>query len=102
MRMRSERGICKSVHGYRSMVIVAINPSLAYGYCSNLVSNHGLIRLIRFASYLQANYAISCLSRLDLIFHTCKIPVRCDRFGILNFAAKQGPRFWASHAIGLP
>ena len=90
MRMRSERGICKSVHGYRSMVIVAINLSLAYGYFSNLVSNHDLIRLIRFASYLQANYAISCLFCLDLVFYTCKIPVRCDRFRFFNFSNKKG------------
>ena len=39
---------------------------------------------------LQANYAISYLFRLDLILHACKIPVGCDRFGILNFVTKQG------------
>ena len=39
---------------------------------------------------LQTNYTINCLFRLNLIFHTYKIPVRCDRFEILNFASKQG------------
>ena len=39
---------------------------------------------------LQANYAICFLFRLDLILHACKIPLRCDSFGILNFATKQG------------
>ena len=41
---------------------------------------------------LQANYAISFfLFRLDLILHACKIPIRCDSFGIsLNFISKQG------------
>ena len=38
---------------------------------------------------LQVNYAISFLFRLDLILHACNIPVRCDSFGILNFATKQ-------------
>ena len=38
---------------------------------------------------LQANYTISFLFRLDLILHACKIPLRCDSFGILNFGTKQ-------------
>ena len=41
---------------------------------------------------LQTNYTINCLFRLNLIFHTYKIPVRCDRFEILNFATKQDLR----------
>ena len=39
---------------------------------------------------LQANYVIRFLFRLDLVLHACKILIRCDRFGILNFATKQG------------
>ena len=38
---------------------------------------------------LQANYAISFLFRLDLILHACKILIRGDSFGILNFTTKQ-------------
>ena len=30
------------------------------------------------------------LFHLDLILHACKILFRYDRFGILNFATKQG------------
>ena len=33
---------------------------------------------------------LSILFRLDLILHACKILLRCDSFGILNFATKQG------------
>ena len=62
---------------------------------ANLVSNHGLIRLIRFVSNLQANYAISFLFRLDLILHACAAYIRCDSFGILNFASKLA-LFWKS------
>ena len=39
---------------------------------------------------LQTNYTISCLFRRDLILYAYKILVRRDRFGILNFAIKQG------------
>ena len=39
---------------------------------------------------LQANYANSFLFRLNLILHACKILIRCDNFGILNFTTKQG------------
>ena len=67
-----------------------INISLAHVYCSNLVSNHGLIRLIRFVSNLQTNYAISFLFRLDLILHACAAHIRCDSLEILNFASKLG------------
>ena len=71
-----------------------INPSLAHmyysNYCSNLVSNHSIIRLIRVVSQFQENYAIRFLFCLDLKLHACKIPFRCDSFGILNFATKQG------------
>ena len=75
-----------------------INPSLAYGYCSNLVSNHSLIRLIRFVSSrnLQVNYAISFLFCLDLILHAYKILIRCDRFGFFIFTTKQGPKSLSS------
>ena len=66
------------------------NLAVAYIYCSNLVSNHGLIRLIRFISNLQANYAISFLFRLDLILHACAAHIRCDSLEILNFASKLG------------
>ena len=41
---------------------------------------------------LQVNYAISFLFRLNLILHACKILIRCDSFGILNFASKQGDK----------
>ena len=37
---------------------------------------------------LQTNYAISFLFRLDLILHACAAYIRCDSFGILNFASK--------------
>ena len=53
------------------------------------MSNHDLIRLIRFSRTLQVNYAISYLFRLDLILYACKILVWCDKFRILNFATKQ-------------
>ena len=39
---------------------------------------------------LQVNYVISFLFCLDLILHACKILIRCDSFGILNSASKQG------------
>ena len=39
---------------------------------------------------LQANYAISFLFRLDLILHAYAAYIRCDSFGILNFASKTG------------
>jgi len=39
---------------------------------------------------LQAKYGINFLFRLDLILHACKILIRCDNFGILNFTTKQG------------
>ena len=69
-----------------------INSSLEHTYCSNLVSNHSLVRLISLNSSrnLQANYIIYFLFRLDLILNACKILFRCDRFEILNFAIKQG------------
>jgi hypothetical protein len=71
-----------------------INPSVAHmyyrNYCRNLVSNHSIIRLIRVVSQFQANYAIRFLFCLDLKLHACKIPFRCDSFGILNFATKHG------------
>ena len=38
---------------------------------------------------LQGNYIISFLFRLYLILHACKILIRYDSFGILNFASKQ-------------
>ena len=38
---------------------------------------------------LQVNYVINFLFRLDLILHAYKIYLRCDSFGILNFATKQ-------------
>ena len=30
------------------------------------------------------------LFHLDLIVHACKILFQCNRFGVLNFATKQG------------
>ena len=66
-----------------------INLLLELVYCSNLVSNYSLIRLIRLSRNLQANYAIHFLFRLDLLLHTCKIIIRCDNFEILNFVSKQ-------------
>ena len=35
---------------YEMNLMSLINLSLVYSYCSNLVSNHDLIRLIRFVS----------------------------------------------------
>ena len=66
-----------------------INLLLELVYYSNLVSNYSLIRLIRLFRNLQANCTIHFLFRLDLLLHTCKILIRCDSFGILNFASKQ-------------
>ena len=31
---------------------------------------------------------VAILFNLDLILHACKIFLRCDRFGILNFTTK--------------
>ena len=58
-------------------------------YCSNLVSNHSLIRLIRFVSQFTSKLYNLFLFHLNLILHTYKIFFRYDRFGILNFATKQ-------------
>ena len=70
-----------------------INSSLEHvscsNYCSNLVSNHSLIRLIRFVSQFTSKLYNSFLFHLNLILHACKILFRYDRFGILNFATKQ-------------
>jgi len=68
-----------------------INLSLAHvyysNYCSNLVSNHSLIMLIRFVSQFTSNLCNSFF--LDLILYACKILFQWDRFEILNFATKQ-------------
>ena len=67
------------------------NPSLAHVYCSILVCLIiVLLDSLNSSSNLQANYAISFLFRLDLVLYACKILIRCDNFGILNFATKQG------------
>ena len=47
---------------------------------------------------LQANYAINFLFYLDLILYACKILLRCDSFGILNFAIKQDPKVGTTSA----
>ena len=74
-----------------------INPSITHvyynGYCNNLVSNHSLIKLIIYLTIYKKNYAIHFLFRLNLILYACKIPFRCDSFGILNFAIKQDLAF---------
>ena len=52
---------------------------------------------------LQANYVIRFLFRLDLLLHACKIFIRCDKFGILNFATKHNlPTSAANHETGMP
>ena len=68
-----------------------INSSLEHTYCSNLVSNHSLVRLISLNSSrnLQANYIIYFLFSLNLILYTCKFLFWCDNFRISNFATKQ-------------
>ena len=72
-----------------------IDLSLAHNYysnyCSNLVSNHGLIRLIRFVSQFISKLCNLFVIYLDLILLVCKILFRCDYFRILNFATKQDP-----------
>ena len=59
-------------------------------YCSNyyrnLVSDHNLIRLIRFVSQFTSKLCNSFLFRLDLLLNASKILFRCDSFEILNFA----------------
>jgi hypothetical protein len=35
------------------LLISVINPSLEIGYCSTLLSNHDIIRLVRFVSKIK-------------------------------------------------
>ena len=44
-----------------------INPSLAHVYCSTTLSNHGLIRLIRFVSSISIHYEMGFIISLYLI-----------------------------------
>ena len=46
---------------------------LEHGYCSITVSNHGLIRLIRFGSQICTYLWNFFANRLHLILYTCKI-----------------------------
>ena len=46
--------------------------------------------MAKLGSLDQANYAFRFLFRLDSILHTCAAHIRCDSFGILNFASKPG------------
>ena len=48
-----------------------INPSLAHGYCSTTLSNHGLIRWKDSSRKVIVNYAISFVISLYLILHAC-------------------------------
>ena len=78
------------------LINLSLEHSYCSNYCSNLVSNHGLIRLIRFVSQFTSKLCNQFLSCLDLILHAYKILIRCDSFGILNFATKQGLRAYVS------
>jgi len=48
-----------------------INPSLAHVYCSNLLSNHVLIRLKRFVSQFTGQYVKTNFFCLHLIRYIC-------------------------------
>ena len=65
-----------------------INPSLEHAYwsnyCSNLVSNHSLIRITGFVLQFTSK-----LCNLFFISFRFKILFCRDRFEILNFATKQ-------------
>jgi len=63
-----------------------INLSLEIVYCSNLASNYGLIKFIRFVSRFTGKLcnAFFILSRFNSAYR-CRI-----FFRILNFATKQG------------
>ena len=50
-----------------------INPSLEYIYCSNLVSNHVLIRLIKFVSRFTVNLC-------NAIYFSTIFSTTCNRF----------------------
>ena len=62
-----------------------INPSLEVIYCSNLASNRGLIRFIRFVSWFTGK-----LCNAFFILSRFKSPCKCRNFffRILNFATK--------------
>ena len=56
-----------------------INPSLEHVYCSNLVSNHVLIRLIRFVSRFKVHL-------FNAIYFSTTFSTPCKRFTkILRF-----------------
>ena len=44
--------------------------------------------MAKLGSLDQANYAFRFLFRLYSILHTCAAHIRCDSFGILNFASR--------------
>ena len=50
-----------------------INPSLEYVYCSNLVSNNAIIRLIRFVSRFTVNLC-------NAIYFLTTFSTQCKRF----------------------
>ena len=53
------------------------------------MSNHSLIRLIKFVSQFTNKLWNYFLFHLNFILHACKILLRWNSFGILNFATKQ-------------
>ena len=63
-----------------------INSSLEVVYCSNLASNYGLIKFIRFVSRFTGKLCNTffILSRFNSAYRCRK------KFRILNFATKQG------------
>ena len=63
-----------------------INPLLAYVYCSNLVSNHGLIRFIRFVLWFTVHLCNAIF--FNYIWYTMHTFYKS--FGILKFRSKQG------------
>ena len=84
--------ITKLICNYEMNLMSLINLSLEHVYCSNLVSNHSLIMLIRFISQFITKLCNLFFILSKLILHAYKILFRCDRFGILNFATKQDLR----------
>ena len=65
---------------YETNLMSLINPSLAYVYCSNLVSNHVLISLIRFVSRFT-------IYLCNVIYFSTTFSTPCKRFiKILHFS----------------
>ena len=51
---------------------------LEHGYCSIIISNHRLIRLIRFGSQICTYLWKSFVNRLHLVLQNSKIPTQID------------------------